>query len=122
MRDRSNGLMLTLCSLCSLFRDARGFFPRALELMGSTDSRSPSRAKFLHDTELVPCWMFIQWIPQLLAVINLPQGPLAFPILMRIAKEYPQAMFYPFSMTRVSSMRAIAQRERLLYDAHSPLY
>lgn len=80
--------------------DARNYFPRALELMAQVSQRSHLHKKFLADTEVVPSWMFIQWIPQLLGVIAQPQGALAHPILLRIAKEYPQAVIYPFNLTR----------------------
>lgn len=82
--------------------DAVGMFPRALEWMGSVDLKSPLRKRFMADTAIIPSWMFIQWIPQLLAVIALPEAALAFPILLRIAKEYPQAIYAPFNMTNES--------------------
>ena len=84
--------------------EARSFFPRALELMAQVGSRSHLHKKFLEDTDAVPSWMFIQWIPQLLGSLAQAHGSLAHPILLRIAREYPQAVVYPFNLTRESIM------------------
>jgi DNA-dependent protein kinase catalytic subunit len=82
-------------------KDARGLFPRALELMERIEDEE-TRKQFLRDTDVIPCWMFIQWIPQLLGVLNLQQGSLAYPILLKLAMEYPQAIVYPFNLTKES--------------------
>jgi hypothetical protein len=106
---------------------ARGLFPRLLQLVSSTPRTSASRHYFQILTtglcngrgnkrglsachcesasssvqhRLIPVWMFLQWIPQLLAVINDPnQSPLVFPILIQIAKLYPQALYFPFNLS-----------------------
>jgi hypothetical protein len=70
----------------------------------------------------VPVWPFLRWIPQvclwrprvaparrpsdvgalqLLAMLNGPQGDLACDVLVAIARAYPQALYFPFSVTRV---------------------
>lgn len=38
----------------------------------------------------VPCWMFITWINQMLAVLNKPEGKAVRAILHEIAQTYPQ--------------------------------
>jgi hypothetical protein len=89
--------------------EARQSFPRALELMaralelmGAEAYEASLHARFLEETAQIPAWMFIQWIPQLLSMIALPQASLVFPLLLRIAKEYPQAIYYPHRLSRES--------------------
>ena len=38
----------------------------------------------------VPCWMFISWINQMLAVLNKSEGKAVHAILQDIAQTYPQ--------------------------------
>ena len=70
--------------------------------MSHSDVRSSLRSKFLDDTAAIPSWMFIQWIPQLLAAIGASHALLAQPIILRLAKEYPQAIYFPFNLSRES--------------------
>ncbi len=105
---------------------ARAKFPAVLELIGEVDRKSSLRHLFLKQTtglcdqkghlqELLPCrcrddsdrrrplpsWMFIQWIPQLLGGLrDTKQGDLVYPILSRIARDFPQALIYPFNITK----------------------
>lgn len=120
-------LCFCVCYLCLCFvvaivsRDARGFFPRALELLSRTRPDAPIRQQFAADAAVVPCWQFIPWIPQLLSVLGLPQGGLAFPILLRIAKEYPQAIYYSFNLTReaIQNLRSkMPQNQRKQADEY----
>ena len=47
----------------------------------------------------VPCWMFISWINQLVALLDKPEGPAIHDILFSIASDYPQALSYPLKIS-----------------------
>jgi transformation/transcription domain-associated protein len=44
---------------------------------------------------LLPSWMWLPWIPQLLTSLYRRECIAAKSILMRLAKDYPQAVYYP---------------------------
>lgn len=44
----------------------------------------------LLQTSSVPCWMFIGWIGQMLALLDKPEAKGVVGIVETIAKEYPQ--------------------------------
>ncbi len=72
--------------------------------------------------------MFVRWISQMLGALALPEAELVMPILLRLAKQYPQALIYPFNLSRetiedspvrpVQTMKYIEQLASLL---RSPL-
>ena len=47
----------------------------------------------------VPDWMFIGWISQMVALLNKAEGPAVHKILLSIATNYPQALFYQFKIS-----------------------
>ena len=76
---------------------AQDRFPRLLEV----SEASPGLQALVADlTADVPAWMFVRWTAQLLAVMDLPHGDGVVGVVERIARAYPQAMYYPF---RISS-------------------
>lgn len=48
----------------------------------------------------IPEWMFIQWIPQLLANLDTQNITIIYPIVEKIAKMYPQAIIYPYRLSK----------------------
>ena len=86
---------------------ARDRFPRLLHLIASYPS---VRESFSSHISEIPSWMFIRWISQMLGIINEPEGAAVVPILLRIAEEYPNALFYPF---KISSETLSQQAARL---------
>lgn len=38
----------------------------------------------------VPCWMFIMWISQMMALLDKPEGSTVHHILNELAETYPQ--------------------------------
>ena len=42
----------------------------------------------------VPCWMFIGWISQIVALLDKEEGDVVAEILFKIADTYPQVFFY----------------------------
>ena len=44
--------------------------------------------------------MFISWISQLVAVLDKPEGPAIHNVLFSIARDYPQALYYPLKISK----------------------
>lgn len=78
---------------------ARDRFPRLLELVAQFPD---TQARFTRMAKAVPSWMFIRWISQMMAVLDKPEAGAVVPILLEIAKSYPQALYYPFRIRYVT--------------------
>lgn len=76
---------------------ARDRFPRLLGLLAE---HPELYATFEEGSQAVPCWMFLSWISQLLAILARPESEAVLPIIFTIASSYPQAIYYAF---RISS-------------------
>lgn len=50
----------------------------------------------------VPCWQFIGWISQLMAVLDKEEARAVQPTVEEIASTYPQAIVYPFMISSES--------------------
>ncbi|KAK5584232.1 hypothetical protein RB653_005840 [Dictyostelium firmibasis] len=74
-------------------------FPRILEILTQFEHYSAISREFKSRISIIPCWMFIRWISQMFPYLDLPQGPLILPILLDIAKWYPQAIYFPFKIS-----------------------
>lgn len=68
----------------------------------------------------VPVWMFLSWVPQILALLDTAAEVIG-PLLLKIAKKYPNAILYPYRISRennlagnVSSLRIITELDSLL--------
>ncbi|KAJ8319307.1 LOW QUALITY PROTEIN: hypothetical protein KUTeg_004398 [Tegillarca granosa] len=109
---------ITICLLNAMKLDsmeAVQWFPRLLQLV----EYYPATMDILKKkaTE-VPCWMFILWISQMMALLDKPQAPAVKDIVLAIAREFPQfqnnqniyhsrltslefyAIVYPFKLSR----------------------
>uniref|UniRef100_A0A131YHX4 DNA-dependent protein kinase catalytic subunit n=1 Tax=Rhipicephalus appendiculatus TaxID=34631 RepID=A0A131YHX4_RHIAP len=76
---------------------APDMFPQLLLLLQSYPSCGKA---FAAQCSKVPCWMFLRWINQILALLDKEVGPFLFDIVDSVARHYPNALIYPF---RVSS-------------------
>ena len=47
----------------------------------------------------VPNWMFITWISQLVALLDKEEGTAIHDTLISLAKDYPQALYYPLKIS-----------------------
>lgn len=47
----------------------------------------------------MPAWMTLGWVNQVMAYLGRPEGKHVLPILRSLAKDYPQALFYPLSIS-----------------------
>jgi hypothetical protein len=106
-------------------RNARAFFPRTLELLPRLANASECRHQFqimtsghcdrygksnnigqCHcdkneniDSNRIPLWMFLQWLPQLMSHMGSKLYSLISPIIEQLAAKYPQAVFFPFHLS-----------------------
>jgi DNA-dependent protein kinase catalytic subunit len=71
-------------------------FPCVMEVMSNF---SEEAGKYFEElVNRIPIWKFIRWSPQLLANMRSTKHHYYGKILLNIAKEYPQAIYYSFSM------------------------
>ncbi|XP_078543449.1 DNA-dependent protein kinase catalytic subunit [Lissotriton helveticus] len=78
-------------------RDARLKFPRLLQLI----ELYPADTLDLMTREVasIPCWQFIGWIAQMMAMLDKKQAVAVQHIVEEIADLYPQALVYPFMIS-----------------------
>lgn len=50
--------------------------------------------------EKIPIWMFLGWIPQILANIDSPKVGAFTHLILKIAKTYPQAIMYAYRLSK----------------------
>ncbi|KAM5158207.1 DNA-dependent protein kinase catalytic subunit [Mantella aurantiaca] len=80
--------------------EARLKFPRLLQII----ELYPSETLDLMTREIssVPCWQFIGWISQMMAMLDKKEAIAVQFIIEEIADHYPQALVYPFMISRES--------------------
>ncbi|KAM8966776.1 DNA-dependent protein kinase catalytic subunit [Pelodytes ibericus] len=78
-------------------QDARLKFPRLLQII----ELYPSETLDLMTREVcsVPCWQFIGWINQMMAMLDKKESLSVQHIVEEIANHYPQAIVYPFMIS-----------------------
>lgn len=76
--------------------EARQLFPRLLQLIVSYPD---TKEQFANKIIEVPHWMFIQWLNQMVAILDKPEGNTVIDTLISIATDYPQALFYPLKVS-----------------------
>jgi DNA-dependent protein kinase catalytic subunit len=77
---------------------ARMNFPSILTVL----SEHPSTcATFAAHAPNVPIWMFLMWCRQIISKVNQvrPESDVLIDVLVRLAKAYPQTVFYPFQLS-----------------------
>ncbi|XP_009101121.3 DNA-dependent protein kinase catalytic subunit isoform X1 [Serinus canaria] len=81
-------------------REARLRFPRLLQII----ERYPAETLGLVTQELssVPCWQFIGWISQMMALLDKDEAVAVQHTVEEIANTYPQALVYPFMISSES--------------------
>ena len=83
--------------------DARGSRRQLADCRcANSSSLFPSAASASAPAAVIPVWQFVQWIPQLLSTLGLPSWSLAAPILQLLARSYPQALYFPFHLSRAT--------------------
>lgn len=56
--------------------------------------------EFINETKEIPTWMFLGWIPQLLANVNGEKVFALYNLLLTIAKTYPQSIMYAYRLSK----------------------
>ncbi|BEJ12109.1 hypothetical protein CspHIS471_0205690 [Cutaneotrichosporon sp. HIS471] len=98
---------------------SRALLLRVLWLLGLDDSKNTIAKAFeAYKGDLV-IWYWITLIPQLLLSLSHREGQIARLLLMHIAKNFPQALFYNLRVTRddfssVKKSQAVAQHRAML--------
>lgn len=85
-----------LKAMCYNSDEALQRFPRLLQIV---EEYPDTLEAFIKKATDVPCWMFISWINQMLAVLDKPEGKAVHGVLKEIARTYPQALWYPFKIS-----------------------
>uniref|UniRef100_F6UGH4 DNA-dependent protein kinase catalytic subunit n=1 Tax=Xenopus tropicalis TaxID=8364 RepID=F6UGH4_XENTR len=77
--------------------EARLKFPRMLQII----EQYPSETLDLMAREIctIPCWQFIGWISQMMAMLDKKESIAVQHIIEEIAENYPQALVYPFMVS-----------------------
>ncbi|KAJ2306623.1 transcription-associated protein 1, partial [Coemansia sp. RSA 2610] len=82
----------------------RRFLARTLWLLSQDDANGSVCAAFDAYNGEMPTWYWIALVPQLLAGLDAPYSRQAQQILLRIAKQYPQALYYALRTAREESL------------------
>ncbi|XP_069123844.1 DNA-dependent protein kinase catalytic subunit-like [Argopecten irradians] len=77
--------------------EAKQRFPRLLQLV---EIYPDCMGTFIDKCREVPCWMYLLWISQMMALMDKPQAPAVQPTLQKIAAMYPQAVVYHFKLSQ----------------------
>jgi DNA-dependent protein kinase catalytic subunit len=65
-----------------------------LEILSTRSGQAIGKKIFMQESKKVPCWMFIRWISQMMALLDKEEGPCVMPILTEIARQYPQVRIF----------------------------
>ncbi|KAJ2262807.1 transcription-associated protein 1 [Coemansia sp. RSA 376] len=96
----------------------RRYLARTLWLLSQDDASGNVCAAFDSYKSEMPTWYWIAFIPQLLAGLDAPYSRQVQQILLRIAKQYPQALYYGLRTAREESQ--IARRRQTHGPSQAP--
>ncbi|KAJ2091537.1 transcription-associated protein 1 [Coemansia sp. RSA 986] len=96
----------------------RRYLARTLWLLTQDDASGNVCAAFDAYKSEMPTWYWIAFVPQLLAGLDAPYQGQAQQILLRIAKHYPQALYYALRTAREESL--IARRRQTASTSQGP--
>lgn len=80
--------------------EARLKFPRLLQLVELYPAETLDL--MVREVVSVPCWLLIGWISQMMALLDKPQATAVQQVIEEIAECYPQALIYPYMISRES--------------------
>jgi DNA-dependent protein kinase catalytic subunit len=90
-------------SLCAVTADPTlglGCIGKVIHLLGKSEAAS---SVFLDASKSVPLWTFLPWVSQFLAMLTQPaRSRNVVSFLEKMAEEYPQALFFPVRVSKVS--------------------
>ncbi|KAJ3171894.1 hypothetical protein HDU87_008212 [Geranomyces variabilis] len=85
---------------------ARKFMARVLWLLNLNDAEGSISESFDEYKGEMPIWYWITFIPQLLSALSSKEAPQAKEILKKIAKQYPQALYFQLRTAREDLLSA----------------
>ena len=96
-------LYTLLTSSCEAMRngkvEASALFPRLVAILSNRIPEAIQR-DFGEQISQVPSWMFLAWVEQIMSYLNEDHArSILKPLIVIIAKDYPQAMYFPFKTT-----------------------
>ncbi len=89
---------------------SRKLLSRVLWLLSLDDAEGTLAKAFTDFKGDFPVWYWITFIPQLLTSLSRPESPLARIILVKLAKTYPQALYFQLRTSR-EDMHAIKKQQ-----------
>ncbi|KNC55970.1 DNA-dependent protein kinase catalytic subunit [Thecamonas trahens ATCC 50062] len=83
-------------------------FPRVLGMLHSAEARAAFRAGW----EAVPEWVVLRWVPQLVAMLSDEGsvGEVVSEVVQRVAEAYPQAVYFPYTVSEAGMSAAAIAR------------
>ena len=91
---------------------SRKLISRVLWLLSLDDGAGTLGRAFTEFKGEFPIWYWITLIPQLLSGLSQPEAPLMKSVLMKIAKAYPQALYFQLRTSR-EDMHAIRKQQEI---------
>lgn len=89
----------TIRAMAAGSMEAADLFPRVLDCLGTYGDASLSDV-FRQRVRHVPAWMLLRWVGQMMAHLDKPHAPAVVEVLLMVADAFPQALFYPFKVSR----------------------
>ncbi|KAI1315202.1 hypothetical protein EDD11_001140 [Mortierella claussenii] len=87
----------TLLSIRDEDLGATELFPRLLQIIEIYPSSQKTFTELVSD--FPGSWTFVRWIQQMVAVLDKPIGACLMPVLKSIALQYPNALYYPLTIS-----------------------
>ncbi|KND04346.1 uncharacterized protein SPPG_00077 [Spizellomyces punctatus DAOM BR117] len=86
----------TLAAMKSGKRDAIEAYPRLLQLIELYEETADD---FQRMATSVPSWTFLRWMPQMTALLDKPSAQAVYPVIEKIGRDYPSALYFPLSIS-----------------------
>jgi len=111
--DKASSAISCYLEAASQFKNAksRKLLARILWLLSLDDTDQKLVKTFESFKGDTPVWYWITYIPQLLLDLSKPEAPVAAALLKKIAKNYPQALYYQLRTSREDMMVIRKQQE-----------
>eukprot|EP00106_Octopus_bimaculoides_P010915 XP_014778357.1 PREDICTED: DNA-dependent protein kinase catalytic subunit-like [Octopus bimaculoides] len=92
-----NNLMSSLLKAIRYgIKEAQQRFCHLLQLL---ETHTESIDIFINESKKIPCWMFLNWINQMISLLDKPKAYAIHDIVYNIACQYPQAIVYSFKIS-----------------------
>ncbi|XP_036359180.1 DNA-dependent protein kinase catalytic subunit isoform X2 [Octopus sinensis] len=92
-----NNLMSSLLKAIRYgIKEAQQRFCHLLQLL---ETHAESIDIFINESKKIPCWMFLNWINQMISLLDKPKAYAIHDIVYNIACQYPQAIIYSFKIS-----------------------